>query len=66
MCCFSGPVMGILSNNVMKTFEVTVSEPFLIVTELMANGALNKFLQTPVGQTLSQMVIYSFLRSEGK
>lgn len=38
---------------------VTVSEPFLIVTELMANGALNKFLQTPVGQALSQMELMS-------
>jgi len=48
----------------MKTFKVTVSEPFLIVTELMANGALNKFLQTPVGQTLSQMVIYCLTKKE--
>ena len=35
---------------------VTLSEPILIVTELMVNGALNKYLQSPDGQLLSQKV----------
>lgn len=38
---------------------VTVSEPILIVTELMINGALNKYLQTPAGQTLAQKELVS-------
>ena len=44
---------------------VTVSEPILIVTELMVNGALNKYLQTPVGQTLAQKVNYLIYKIKG-
>ena len=40
--------------------KVTISEPILIITELMVNGALNKYLQSPAGQLLTQKVSYSY------
>ena len=39
-----------------KWKKVTISEPILIITELMVNGALNKYLQSSAGQLLSQKV----------
>lgn len=46
---------------------VTISEPILIITELMVNGALNKYLQTPAGQLLSQkeLIIMSEMIADG-
>ena len=42
--------------NIGTKTKVTLSEPILIVTELMVNGALNKYLQSPAGQMISQKV----------
>lgn len=46
---------------------VTISEPILIITELMVNGALNKYLQSSAGQLLSQkeLVIMSEYVADG-